>query len=140
MNAPEHCQNTLSASDEKSRRILVVDDEEVIRGLLKEMLGAAGYEVVTASGGRKAFIRFSMDHFDLVITDIVMPGMDGIELLKTLRHLDPDVPVIMLTGYPTGDAAARLVELGATGYITKPFEAKLMKSTVAKALEAADIR
>ena len=135
MSAPGQGQQAISASCVRSSRILVVDDEKPMLGLLKEMLGAAGYEVVTASGGRKAFVRFSMDRFDLVITDIVMPGMDGIELFKALKRVDPDIPVIMTTGYPAEDTAAQLVKLGATAYITKPFEANVMKSTVAKALE-----
>ena len=112
----------------------MVDDERLIRGLLKEMLGAAGYEVVTASGGRKAVVLFSMDRYDLVITDIVMPGMDGIEVLRAIKDAKPQVPVIMITGYPAEDTEARLVKLGATAYIAKPFDANVMKSTVAKAL------
>ncbi len=119
---------------QQSARILVVDDEDIIRVLLNEILVEEGYDVTEAENGELAVKHLEREHFDLVISDMVMPGMNGIEVLQAAFRLDPEYAVIMITGYPSVDTAVRLVKLGAADYITKPFNVDLIKVTVAKVL------
>lgn len=115
--------------------ILVVDDEEIIRVLLTEILTEEGYQVTCAVDGRQAVDLLKANRYDLVITDMVMPGLNGLEVLQAAFRIDPGYPVIMITGYPSVEMAVKLVNLGAADYITKPFNVDLIKVTVAKVLE-----
>jgi len=105
---------------EEQKRILVVDDEQTVRDFLQKSLEYAGYDVITASDGREALDKVS--HFDvsLVLLDIVMPGLDGFEVLEQMRQYK-NIPVIMLSGI--GDETTKIdtLTLGADDYITKPF-------------------
>jgi diguanylate cyclase (GGDEF)-like protein len=102
-------------------RIIVADDEESIQNLMQSMLTTFGYEVELAANGKEALQILARGHFDLVFADIVMPVMDGVELLVNVREHYPQCQVIMITGYPSVDTAFRLVQMGATDCITKPF-------------------
>ena len=117
----------------KPFRIVVADDEESMQNLMKSMLTTFGYEVALAGNGREALQIMSRGHFDLVFADIVMPVMDGVELLVNVREQFPRCQVIMITGYPSVDTAFRLVQMGATDCITKPFTA----DQIAMAVETA---
>lgn len=117
-------------------RILVVDDEEIIRALLEEILLDEGFEVATAGNGNEAIEMLQGDQFDLIISDVVMPGMSGIEVLQAAFRIDPEYPVIMITGYPSVETAVKLVNLGAADYITKPFNIDSLKLTISKALRS----
>ena len=101
--------------------ILVVDDEAVIREGMRRILEADGYFVQTSAGGYMAIEAIQGKSFDLVITDLKMPGMDGIEVLKAIKVLQPEVPVILITGYSTVDTAVEAMKNGAFDYIAKPF-------------------
>ena len=92
-----------------SSRILVVDDDQVIRTLMTEILNDAGYEVITAAGGQEAVGLLERDRIDLIITDLIMPDLNGIEVLRTAIALDPDYRVIIITGYPCSEAMVQLV-------------------------------
>jgi DNA-binding NtrC family response regulator len=116
-------------------KILIVDDEEGMRRLLAKVLTREGYETVTAASGSEALRQARGDQFDLVVTDIKMPEMDGLELLAELKATDPSLPVIAITAYGTVENAVQALRLGAYDYITKPFETDEIKLTVAKALE-----
>ena len=116
-------------------RIMVVDDEQVMRDLLREILSQSGYEVATVDGGKEALYLLSSKPFDLMIVDIVMPGVDGIEVLVGARQIVEHIPVIMMTGYPSLETAERLANLGATDYLTKPFTPALIEMAVQKALQ-----
>ncbi len=120
--------------------ILVVDDEEIIRVLLTEILTEEGYQVTCAVDGRQAVDLLKANRYDLVITDMVMPGLNGLEVLQAAFRIDPEYPVIMITGYPSVEMAVKLVNLGAADYITKPFNVDLIKVTVAKVLEMKRMR
>jgi DNA-binding NtrC family response regulator len=121
-------------TQERASRVLVVDDEDIISVLLAEILTEEGYEVTAAANGNEAVNILEREKFDLIITDMVMPGMNGIEVLQAAFRLDPSYAVIMITGFPSVDTAVRLVTLGAADYITKPFNVDLIKVTVAKVL------
>ena len=105
----------------KGSKVLVIDDEAVIREGLRQTLGAEGYQVVVAEDGKVGLDKLQKDSFQLVITDLKMPVMTGIEVLKTIQILQPDVPVIIMTGYATVDSAVDAMKNGAFDYLTKPF-------------------
>ncbi|MGA8873554.1 MAG: response regulator, partial [Candidatus Acidiferrales bacterium] len=116
-------------------RILVVDDEEAIREVVSTLLEAQGYPCTVASNGRLGFEAFRKDSFDLVLSDIVMPEMDGLKLLAALREEDPDVPVIMVTAMHDISIALEAIRAGAYDYILKPFEKDQLHLSVRRALE-----
>ncbi len=117
-------------------KILVVDDEESICQLLEIMLSEEGYSVRTAQNAENALRFFSIEPFDLVISDIMMPNVDGISFLKDLRQIDREVPVIMITAYASLNTAVEALRSGATDYITKPFPSNdHIRNAVKRALE-----
>ena len=103
-------------------KILVVDDEEAIREVISTLLEAQGYRCTVCANGRLGLEAFRKDTFDLVLSDIVMPEMDGLKLLAELRQDDPDVPVIMVTAMHDISIALEAIRAGAYDYILKPFE------------------
>ncbi len=123
------------ATSARPSRVLVVDDEVVIQALLTEVLSEEGHEITTADGGQRAIDLLASDRFDLVICDVMMPEVNGIAVLSAARRIDPECPVLMITGYPSAETIERLINLGAADYITKPFNVDLIKLTVAKNLE-----
>ena len=99
----------------ETEKVLVVDDEEAIREVVSTLLEAQGYRCTTCVNGRMALEKFRQDTFDLVLSDIVMPEMDGLKLLAELRAADPDVPVIMVTALSEVSDRVRGLEAGARG-------------------------
>ena len=116
-------------------KILVVDDEEAIREVVSTLLEAQGFSCTVCSNGRLALEAFQRDSFDLVLSDIVMPEMDGLKLLTELRGKDPDVPVIMVTAMHDIAIALEAIRAGAYDYILKPFEKDQLHLSVRRALE-----
>src|SRR3954463_3764249 len=100
--------------------VLLVDDEPQLTRALARHLVAAGYEVETANDGTEAVARLKERFFDVVISDISMPGMNGLELLRAIREKDLDVPVIVMTGAPAVQSAIEAIEHGALRYLIKP--------------------
>ena len=125
---------------ERKERILVVDDEIMIQTLLAEVLSEEGYEVTTAGDGKEAIELLEKQPFNLVITDIVMPVLNGIEVLLAAKRIDIHYPVIVITGYHSVESVVRLVNLGAADYIAKPFNVDLIRLTVAKVLQMRKLR
>ncbi|MBM3817852.1 MAG: response regulator [Acidimicrobiia bacterium] len=117
-------------------RILVVDDEASIRDLLSKTLALAEYEVDTASDASAALDRVRGTAYDLLIADIKMPGMDGLTLIRQVKRMRSDLPVIIITGYSTESSAIEAVNLGVAGYLTKPFRVPQVLAAAAKALGA----
>jgi diguanylate cyclase (GGDEF)-like protein len=109
-------------AEEKAPRILVVDDEESLRTLLTEVLSDEGYHIDTAASGEEALSLFNNDPYPLVITDIRMGGMDGIELLQKLKARYEDTQVIVITSHASLETAVRALRSGAYDYLIKPFE------------------
>jgi two-component system response regulator AtoC len=123
------------------RRILVVDDEDIILEVCAEMLSVLpDTEIVIENHSPRASERLTTENFDLLITDIRMPEMDGIELLRLARQLDPTLQVLMLTGFPTIGTAVESMKLGAADYLTKPFFAEDLLATVRRLLQAKRLR
>ena len=118
-----------------AERILIVDDEEGLRRLLVRVLSKSGYEATAVAGGAEALRQLAGESFDLIITDIKMPEMDGLELLRELKAFDPSLPIIVMTAYGTVENAVKALRAGAYDYVAKPFEIDEMKLTVDKALE-----
>src|ERR1700722_16406998 len=116
-------------------KILVVDDEEAIREFVSTLLDAQGYRCTVCANGRLALDAFRKDSFDLVLSDIVMPEMDGLKLLGELRLDDPDVPVIMVTAMHDIAIALEAIRSGSYDYILKPFEKDQLHLSVRRALE-----
>jgi excisionase family DNA binding protein len=115
-------------------RILVVDDEAAIRDLLSKTLALADYDVDLAPDGRTALDRLRSVPYDLLITDLKMPGVDGLTVIREGRRLRPDIPVVIITGYSTEASAIEAVNLGVSGYLTKPFRVPRVLAAAAKAL------
>lgn len=115
-------------------RVLVVDDEASIRDLLSKTLALAEYDVDTAADGTAALERMRGQMYDLLIADLKMPGMDGLTLIKQVKRLRPDLPIIIITGFSTESSAIEAVNLGVAGYLTKPFRVPQVLAAAAKAL------
>jgi two-component system NtrC family response regulator len=115
--------------------ILVVDDEINYLTVMEALLSATGYEVLTAPGALEALKIAGASDLDLVLTDMKMPRMSGIELLDELRRLYPDLPVIIMTAYGTVEKAVTAMKKGAFDYILKPFKNEEILITIAKAME-----
>jgi DNA-binding response OmpR family regulator len=122
---------------DRAPRILLVDDEQPIQTLLSFPLQRDGYEVVQASDGREALARFGEQPFDLVVLDLMLPRMDGLEVCKRLRADGSTVPIIMLTAKSEEIDKVLGLELGADDYITKPFSMREFRSRVKAALRRA---
>ena len=115
-------------------RVLVVDDEETIRNLLSKTLALADYEVDVATDGRMALDRMRIIPYDLLITDLRMPGVDGLSVIREARRLKADIPVLIVTGYSSEASAIEAINLGVQGYLTKPFRVPRVLAAAAKAL------
>jgi len=124
-------------------RILLVDDDEMVRSTVRAMLAGAGHEVVQAVDGEDGLLQFRQHGCDLIICDVIMPNMDGLEMVREIRRLSTDVPIISMTGSfvrSTGGAHLNAVylrlcsELGATKVIAKPFRAADLMPLVVQCL------
>ena len=116
-------------------KILVIDDDTSLRRVLEYNLQEAGYQVLSAAGGEEGLRLFAEEAPALVITDMKMPGMDGMQVLKAVKECSPETLVIMITAFGTVDVAVEAMKAGAYDYITKPFNRDELLLTVAKALQ-----
>jgi excisionase family DNA binding protein len=132
-SAPPAAAPAPRAASERPR-ILVVDDESSIRDLLAKTLALAEYDVDTAADGRSALERLRLYPYDLLIADLKMPGIDGLSVIREAKRLKVDLPVIIITGYSTETAAIEAVNLGVSGYLTKPFRVPQVLAAAAKAI------
>jgi DNA-binding NtrC family response regulator len=115
--------------------ILVVDDEENARDGLSKILTKEGYKIDVASDGKEAIDSIRKNRFDLVITDMRMPQMDGFEVLREIRKMDDNIGVIMITAFGEVDSYFEAMNLGAFEYINKPVKVDELKRVIAKVLE-----
>lgn len=124
---------------EKKAKILLIDDEAGIRTVLKITLESSGYEVCLAPDGDSGFIVFEQEKPDIVVTDIKMPGISGIELLKKIKNQSPETEVIMITGHGDMDLAVQSLQYEAADFITKPIDIDVLESAIKKAEERISI-
>lgn len=116
-------------------RLLVVDDDEGVRSLLKDLLAESHYIVNTASCGEEALKKIRVSTYDLVVTDLRMKGMHGLEVIKEVKSIDPGVDIIVMTGYASVNSAVESMKAGAVDYITKPFNSDQIRLIVDKNIE-----
>jgi len=116
-------------------RILIVDDERAILVALRGLFGKEGYEVDTASSGEEALKKIEAGRFHVVVTDLSMDGISGMQVLERARTVDPDLAVVMMTAHGSEKAAVQAMKLGATDYLPKPFDNDELRVVVRKAME-----
>ncbi len=119
----------------KEVRILVVDDEMIVREALSNYLREDGYEAIAVEGGEEALKRVENERWNILFVDLKMPGMDGLEVLREVKKLVPDLPVIIITAYATIDSAVQAMKDGAYDYIVKPFDPEAIALIVEKVVE-----
>jgi len=115
-------------------RILIIDDEAIVRISCKKCLEPEGYDVDSAENGIAGLQLVKSNTYDLILTDLKMPDMDGIEFLSTIRETHPKTKVIMITGYSTAEHAEQAMKSGAYNYIEKPFTPEILVKAVKDAL------
>lgn len=125
-------------SDKKT--VLLVDDDQSLRRVLEYQLQEEGYGVIAVTSGEAALDQFHARPVDVIVTDVKMPGMDGIELLSRIKTVQPDLPVIMLTAHGTISSAVEAIKLGALDYLTKPFTREQLRMSIANALDVAALK
>jgi YesN/AraC family two-component response regulator len=110
-----------------STRILIVDDEKAIREVLRDFFEGEGFQVSEAEDGMDAVEMAKREPFDVVLTDLKMPGMDGLQVVKEVKHILPDTAALILTGYPSVESAVTAIDMGCDGYLNKPVNLNLLK-------------
>ncbi len=120
---------------EKTKNVLVVDDEVEVRETLKNVLSSLNYNPFVAAGGAEALEIIRNNKIDVVLSDLYMPEMDGIELLKRVRTEDRNVLFLMITAHPTIETAVEAIKKGAYDYLTKPFHIEEIRLKINRALE-----
>jgi two-component system cell cycle response regulator CpdR len=119
-----------------SARILIVDDEPIVRNLLRDTLTGRGYDLAFAGNGVEALEKLEAEPFDLLLSDVVMPEMEGFELLKRAKKVFPDLRVIILTGFSREHDISDFLLYGADEYLTKPFQVQELLAAVEQVLGA----
>jgi CheY-like chemotaxis protein len=117
------------------RHVLVIDDDAVVGRSFDRVLSPKGYEVDTAASGEEGLRDIESHNYDVVFTDIKMPGMDGLEVAERIRERCPWTPVVVITGYGTDENEARASVLGVKGFVRKPLTPEMIESVTLKALE-----
>ncbi len=121
-------------------RILVVDDNKELREILEEYLKSEGHNVEGSANGRDALERYEKSPFDLIITDLNMPEISGMELIKTIRKESKDTEFVIITGYASMDSAVEAVKMGAFDYIVKPFRMEELHVVVKNARDKVTLK
>ncbi len=120
--------------------VLIADDEESVRNLLRRVLTKMHYVVTTASNGEEVLTKVNVQNFDLLIMDIRMPKLDGMEAFKVLRLNYPSLPIIMMTAFGTVETTLEAMRLGAFDYLTKPFDIPDVKTLVEKVFSSRQVQ
>lgn len=127
----------MNGDESGNAHVLVVDDEAAIRYSVSKTLQRVGYQVRDAASGEDALDVIQAQTFDVVLTDIRMPGLDGVELVRRIKDADPDTVVILMTAYPSLSTAVEALRLGAHDYLIKPSSSQDIKTSVARGIERA---
>ena len=115
--------------------IHIVDDEPIIHEVLGDLLTSEGYKVESSLDGEKALEKHSPDTYDLILLDLLMPGMNGIEVLKNIKKIDPQAIIIIITAYASVESAISAMKIGAFDYVQKPFKHDELLLTIERARE-----
>jgi len=119
------------------KKVLVVDDDPVVGRSFDRVLSERGYAVITAPNGQEALDRMAREDYDMVFTDIRMPGMDGIDVAAEIKARQPWMPVVIVTGYGTAEAQARAKQVGVTAFLHKPLSSDAIEASAREALQVA---
>jgi two-component system response regulator PilR (NtrC family) len=139
LSSPEDLLDEIAGSRPSSTpKILIVDDDESLREFLEILFAKEGYKVSSASTGGQALNILNAEDVSLVLSDVRMPGMDGVSLLREIKGSHPDIPVILITAFASLDSAVAAMKEGAWDYLTKPFRIEELREVVQAALEARD--
>jgi len=125
----------MSDVNKKAKQILLVDDDKNTRIVLTKFLSTAGYRILEVKDAKEAMKLVDIGPIDLVMTDLKMPRMDGIELTRAIRRMKPDLPIIVYSGYRFIDTAPAVLKAGANEYVTRPFLQNKIKQTVERLLK-----
>ena len=120
-------------------KILIIDDEKSIRSTLNEILSYEGFEVVQAQDGAEGLKLVQSDKFDVILSDIKMPKMDGIEVLQKIQEIASDTPVVMISGHGNIETAVEAIRKGAFDYIAKPLDLNRTLVTIRNAMDRSDL-
>ncbi|WP_296444446.1 response regulator [Rhodoferax sp. UBA5149] len=120
------------------RKILVVDDDAVVGKSFDRVLKSKGYAVITAQSGEEALLKLKNERYDVVFTDIKMPGMSGLEVAERVKKSQPWLPVVVITGYGTSDNEVRAEAAGVSGFLRKPLSPEMIEGSTNKALQELD--
>lgn len=120
---------------EEKNNVLVIDDEEIVRISCVRALAPQGFEVDVAEDGLQGLSLLKGKRYDVVLTDLKMPNMDGMEVLENIRELRPEARVIVITGYSTVETAVKAIKMGAFNYVEKPFTPDGLLEAVREALD-----
>ncbi len=131
---PRETETATITSGRDRPKVLVVDDEASIRDLLAKTLALADYDVDVAANGQVALEQVRLNGYSLLITDLKMPGLDGLSVISEARRIDSRLPVIVITGYSSESTAIEAANLGVSGYLTKPFKVPKVLEVAARAL------
>jgi len=121
-------------------RILLIDDDESLRRVTEYNLTAAGFDVISAASGREGLAAFQEEQPDLVVTDVQLGDMNGLDLLEKIKQVEPDFPVIVITAYGSIEMAVKAMQMGAFNFLTKPFDREALRLSCQKALEMHKLR
>jgi DNA-binding NtrC family response regulator len=121
-------------------RILIIEDDKRLREVLKKILGREGFDVEITGDGASGIAKIKQDFFEIALTDLKMPGMDGMEVLRAIKNISPKTYVIMMTAFGTIDSAVQAMKNGAFDYLTKPFKAEELLIVIRRALEDKGLR
>lgn len=116
--------------DDGKSRILIVEDDEEMRALLSDMIEEEGYEAASVNNGSEAFRKLAKESFDLIITDVRMPGLTGLDILPGIKKLQPDVPIIVITAFGSEEVQKKALERGANAYLEKPIHFQKLRTLI----------
>ncbi len=120
---------------EDDLKVLVVDDEPIVTRSAERVLNAEGYVVESARDGREAILKTEQNHYDLLLTDLRMPEMDGISLIRWMKQFRPATGIVVITGYPSQETIEEVLDLGIVDYVPKPFTPEVLKDVTHRAVE-----
>ena len=133
---PHHGSNSTASGEGARRKILVVDDDVSLLTLVQRILGNADFDVEASASGLGALDLLSEQPFDVVLSDISMPDLDGLALVRAVKQADPELPIVLITGKPSVDTIMTATGLGVFKYLTKPILPEVLRETMGEAIAA----